>query len=376
MEYVKHINASFKEWHVPDPNISWVLGMQQTYDLLNTRKIDISIHPVSVLKPHNFFTSYPISNTNSCVVVPVYPEINPALYIPRSLTVRMWYSLVILFICFQLAYALINCIHKGEIMAWHCFSFTIKGMLSMPLDNINAYKTISLQTFSCRRKLFIHMLLLVSGMINYQAHLSALTSLLSSTLYPQQIESLDDLHKANISIMLVDSMYDLYNYLDLIPDNFSNHLVLTDSETVSYHLNRLDTTYAYIVYKEQWKVMQRLQTNLWRPRFKIVPQLCVPNVYLNLPMQFNSPFYHSLQKFILNAQSTGLEDKWSGKVFRQIQLANCANSTIVDTINHPAPLRLEHFTYVFYIYIAGLIMAFTVFLAELSWVKYCRKLKK
>lgn len=371
MEYVRHLNATFEEWHLPEPNISWQLGMKRTFDLLDQHKIDISMHPLSMLKPHRFFTSYPITNTNSCVVVPVNPEIKPALYLGLTFSVDIWLVLLILFAAFQLVYAFINYIYVGQVNAWQCFSITVKGMLNMPLD-----EAITLQTISCRWKLFVHMLLLVTGMLYCPIYLAVLTSFFSSTVYPKQIESLDDLRKANISIMLVDFIYNVYNYLDLIPDNFSHHLFFTDSETVSYHLNRLNTSYAYTVYTEQWKVMQRLQMNLWRPRFKIVKSLCVPNVYLTLPMQFNSPFYHSLQKFILHVQSTGLEDKWSGRVFRQIQLASGINDTIMDTLNHPAPLRLEHFTYVFYIYVAGLVMAFMAFLGELKWAKNCQKFRK
>ncbi|KAI8128994.1 hypothetical protein CVS40_2053 [Lucilia cuprina] len=363
-EYTKYINATYRELKNVNFNGSWIAVMGYINDLLNARKIDISIHPLTALKPNHFFNSYPITNTNCCVVVPVKPEIFPALYLPLTLSVKMWSMLLVLFLTFQLSYMFVNHDNYGDVRTWLAFSTTLKGLLSMPLGNMGHFKTITRNSIACRRKIFLHMLLLLSGMIYGQTHIAALTSFLSSTLFPQQIESLEDLRKSNISIMLLDYIHDTFNYLDLIPDNFSSHIIISDPDTVSYHLNHLNTSYAYTVFKDEWRVIQRLQMNLWKPRFRIVSKLCIPNVYMTLPMQFNSPFYHSLMRFILRVQTTGLEIKWSDMIFLQIQKATGLNTTLMENLEHPVPLTLVHFMYIFYIYTGGMLMAIVVFLLE------------
>lgn len=373
MEYIKYINATFQELQYKNSKSSWVFLMNHISNLLQARHIDISIHAVTALRPNKFSTSYPISNTNSCVVVPVKQDIFAGLYIPRTLSLEMWFLLLVLFLTFNFAYMIINYENYGQTRPWLAFSTTLKGLLTMPVNNMGRYKTITKNSISCRRKICMHLLLLLSGMIFCQTYIAALSSFLSSTLYPKQIESLEDLRKANISIMLPEDTYNLYNYLDLIPDNFSQNVIITDCDTVSYHLNKLDTRYAYTVYKEEWKVIKRLQMNLWKPRLKIVSQLCIPNVYLTLPMQFNSPFYHSFMKFILRAQMTGLKAKWNHKLFWQIQKANGINGSLMDNLEYVTPLKLEHFIYILYIYAGGMVMAIMVFFIELQMNHFNKK---
>lgn len=331
-------------------------------ELLIARNIDIGIHPFSHILPNSFYGSYPITNTNSCVVVPVIPEIFPGLYITRTLNLNMWVLLLLMFFVFKITYIIIDKLTYGQWDVWNAISITLRGMLNMPFGNI-AHST-AISRFSSKRILLVHMLLVLTGMIYSQIHIAALTSFLSTTLYGKQLETLEDLQRANISIMMLDYFYYVYNYLDLIPTDSVSSVLIADVDTVSKHLNSFNTSYAYIVYNEEWKVLQKLQEKLWKPRFKIAPNLCIPDVYLSLPLQFNSPFYHPLLKFILTIQETGLDQIWNAQVLWNIRQTTSGSVPLADNREHPASLTLAHFTAMWCVYAVGITIAIVVFVGE------------
>ncbi|XP_075167552.1 uncharacterized protein LOC142239646 [Haematobia irritans] len=362
VEFVNSINGKFTELEISDIDYSMMVEYENS--LLVARNIDIAIHPFSYLLPNNYHGSYPVSNTNSCVLVPVVPEIYPGFYIPLTLNINMWVLLLLMFIAFQLSFFFIDNFDYGKWNPWRSFSSTLLGLLNMPLGDLH----LSSRRTS-RRKLLIYTLVTVWGMLLSQLHIASLTSFLSVTIYGKQLNTLDDLRRANITIMLMDNMFEVYNYMDLIPKSFESNLIIADVDTVSQHLNSLNTSYAYVVYNEEWEVLEVLQQNLWKPRFRIAEKLCIPNIYLSWPMQFNSPFYHPLKNFILRMRETGLSLKWTDDILTNIRKTSSGNSTVLENLQHPVPLTLRHLSVVGSIWFIGIFVSSMVFVCEVKMRK-------
>uniref|UniRef100_A0A1I8N6R2 Ionotropic glutamate receptor C-terminal domain-containing protein n=1 Tax=Musca domestica TaxID=7370 RepID=A0A1I8N6R2_MUSDO len=337
LEFVKSINGKFVELETPE---SHPMMLDYEYELLVARNIDIAIHPFSNLLPHGYYGSYPITNTNSCVLVPVIPEIFVGHYIPRIMNLNMWLQVLVLFTGFQVAYFLIDKFNGGKWYPWKSISLTLKGMLNMSLGEINVSETFGI--FSRSRILLIHMLVLLSGMLYSLSFIAGLTSALSATIFGKKLETLEDLRRANISIMMLDYMYFMYNYMDIIPNSFESNVLIADVETVSHHLNSLNTSFAYAVYNEEWQVLQSLQKKLWKPKFRIASKLCIANVYLSFPIQFNSAFYHPLKNFILRIRETGLELKWTSDILKDIRETTSGVNLMNHQEEHPVPLTIDH----------------------------------
>ncbi|XP_073811923.1 uncharacterized protein [Musca autumnalis] len=340
IEFVKHINGKFVEL---ESSGSHPMMVDYENELLLEQTIDIGIHPFSQMLPHNYHGSYPITNTNSCVLVPVIPEIFVGHYIPRILNLNMWLQIIVLFLSFQLVYFLIDMLDDGKCHPWKYISLTLRGMLSMPMGNITNEKLFGI--LARKRALLIHMFVIVSGMLYCLTFVAALTSALSATIFGNDLETLEDLRRSNVPIMMLDYMFIIYNYLGIIPTTFLSNIVIADVDTVSRHLNSLNTSYAYVVYNAEWNVLQSLQENLWKPRFRVATKLCIDNVYLTLPMQFNSPFYHPLKDFILRIRETGLEAKWTKDILRDIrETTSSDNDLLKDNQKHPVALTFDHFS--------------------------------
>ncbi|XP_059225731.1 uncharacterized protein LOC131997889 [Stomoxys calcitrans] len=369
--FVDKINAKFTEVETSEDNHMAMMEFENS--LLVARNIDIGIHPFSYLLPNKYHGSYPITNTNSCVLVPVIHEIFTGLYIPLTLNLNMWILLLLMFVLFQLGYFLIDVFHYGRWDAWSSISSTLRGILNMSLGEL-----LDNPRLPSKRKILVHMLVIVWGMLISQLHIAALTSLLSATIYGKQLDTLDDLRSANVSIMLLDYMFHIYNYMDLIPMSFQSNLMITDVDTVSQHLNSLNTSYAYVIYNEEWKVLERLQMNLWKPRFRIAEKLCIPNIYLSWPMQFNSPFYHPLKDFILRIRETGLNLKWTDTILTYIRKTSVANVTTLENLERPVPLTFSHLTVMWSVWFIGMSFALVAFLCELHMEKRtkCREKKR
>lgn len=361
MEFVKSINGKFTELEA-DP-FGAIMDVENM--LLVARNIDIGIHPFSNILSNDYHGSYPISNTNNCILVPVVPEIFPGFYIPLTLNLNMWVLLLAMFFAFQVVYFLMDAYSFGQWKSWESVSITLRGMLGMSLGAITT-TAISTKSLSAKRKLTIHMLVILTGMMYTNILIAALASSLSATIYGKQLETLEDLRQANIPIMMVDYLFFTYSYLELIPIDYAPNILVADVETISQHLNSLNTSYAYVVYNEEWKVVQSVQKNLWKPRFRVAQKLCIANVYLSLPMQFNSPFYHPLKNFILRIRETGLELKWTDDILRDIrQTAVNNNTSLKESEERPVPLTLVHFSVMWGVWVIGMITATIVFLWEL-----------
>lgn len=358
MEFVHQINGTFTEIPVTE-----YINDTLTYvtNLLHERKIDVGIHPYTFLLPWDYFGSYPITHTNICVVVPVIPEIYQGYYIPLTFNAIIWNFLLLTFLLFMLLQMLASFRLTGRFELVQSFINTMQGMLNLPINN--------------HKLKIINMLLMLTGMIFTTLHIATLTSLLNTTIYGKQIETIEDLRANNITIMLLDYHAYLFFYLEIFPENFTSNILMADSATISKHQNALNTSYAYLVYQEEWKAMSHMQSNLWKPIFKIATQLCVPNVFLALPLQFNSPFYQPLKYFIMRTQSSGLEYKWSDMVFSEIQHES-NEFTKVETREHPVPLNNAHLMVLWVIWVSGMLLALFVFSCELLHYRLAREFER
>lgn len=104
--FVKKLNGTLTE--VLLPNAPYNLHQKDIIQMSFLKLIDVSIHPTSNLMPYDTEKSYPISYTNSCLIVSVTSEIDHMLYILYPFNEMIWILIVVVIAAFLGGYFLVT----------------------------------------------------------------------------------------------------------------------------------------------------------------------------------------------------------------------------------------------------------------------------
>lgn len=367
--FVKKINGTLRE--ILLPHAPFNLHQKEIIKLSFLKIIDASIHPTSNLMPYDTEKSYPISYTNSCVIVAVASEIDHMLYILYPFTELIWILFVVVILAFLGGYLLVTRpklnpgprtkIENRELIGF--FADVMKGLLYQPLAPTTHHLNIGRNW----RLIILNGLLIFAGFIFSNMYTASFTSLLSTTVYGKQLETVEDFVRMKKRIMMLDYEADVFiNTTGPYPKEFTSLIMSTDADMVAKHRDVLNTTYAYLVSRERWSFLNKQQDKLWKPIFRIASKkLCLPDFFLAFPIQQDSPFYEQLKDFGGRALQSGLVGKWE-----DISYIDAVNIGLIkkfkETRIHPTPLGLEYYKLVWLLLIVGWILSIIVFSIEHS----------
>lgn len=362
--FVRKVNGTLTE--VLMPNAPFNLHQKDIIKLSLLKIIDVSIHPTSNLLPYDSEKSYPVFYTNSCLIVPVTSEIDHMLYILYPFHLKLWILIVGVMAAFLTGYVLtsrFNLIYFGgkRRQVIILFAFIMKGLLYMPLPATKLHMNLSRNW----RLITLNALLVFAGFIFSNMYTASFTSLLSTTVYGKQLETVADFIRMKKKIMMLDYERDVFiNSTGPFPEEFTSLIIKTDADTVAKHRDVLNTTYAYLVSRERWEVLNKQQDQLWKPFFRIASnKLCLTDFFLSFPIQQDSPFYEQLKDFGGRVSQSGLVHKW-----KDMSYIDAVNMGLIrkfkETRMHPVPLGMEYFKLVWLELIIGLTLSSIVFCIE------------
>lgn len=371
--FVRKVNGTLTEVQVP--NATYNLHQKDIIKLSLLKISDVSIHPTSDLLPYDSEKSYPMFYTNSCLIVPVNSEIDKMLYILYPFHAKLWILIVVVIVAFLIGYVIIyrfnfNDFHRKRRHIMALFEDVLKGLLYIPLSATD----IRVNLWRNWRLIILNALLIFAGFIFSNMYTATFTSLLSTTVYGKQLETVGDFIRMKQRIMMLDYECDVFiNTTGPYPKEFTSLIMKTDADTVAKHRDVLNTTYAYLVSKERWKVLNKQQDKLWKPYFRMASnKLCLTDFFLGFPIQKDSPFYEQLKSFGGTALQSGLVDKWE-----DISYIDAVNVGLITKFKesrvHPTPLGMEYFTLVWFELVIGWTLSAVVLCVECFLTKMKRK---
>lgn len=359
--FVYHLNGTLTE--ILLPNAPYNLHQKDVIEMSCNKVIDVSIHPTTDLIPYDSEKSYPVLYTNSCLIVPVTSEIDHMLYILYPFNGMIWILIMVVIAAFLSGYVIVSRAsfigEKRQVIIM--FADVMKGMLYQPLTATKLHMNLTRNW----RLIILNALLVFAGFIFSNMYIASFTSLLSTTVYGKQLETVEDFIRLQQKIIMMDYERDVFiNTTGPYPEEFTALIIKTDADTVAKHRDILDTTYAYLVSRERWGFLNKQQDKLWKPIFRMASsKFCLPEFFLAFPIQQDSPFYEQLKDFGGRALQGGLVDKWEDMSY--IDAVNVGLITMLkETRIHPIPLGMEYFQLVWLELILGWMLSITVFCIE------------
>ncbi|KAI8120675.1 hypothetical protein CVS40_8183 [Lucilia cuprina] len=246
-----------------------------------------------------YVMSKPVIIASSYLMVPYDKPLPQLYYFFKPFQSSVWYLLLLAFIFNIMALALI---HRLQHKSW---SLSLQ-LLYVCLSFIHL--PFQLKRLKGRLRRHWEMLLILMGFVISNWYLSLLASLLYTRLYSQDIQTLQDLQRLNISIMVNEFEYSLLNVSAVDPIIMQQLLLVPDNILLENRRN-LNPLYAYYSQYDKNSFYLYQQKFLLRPVMKELQQEPINSVLGGIPMRFNWPFEHLLNKIMDHILESGLFDR-------------------------------------------------------------------
>lgn len=377
-EFSHFINASINI--ALNVNVSFYSYHKETLLLAAYSVIDIGIHPYSAVLPYATQTegSYPVGNTNACIIVPVIPEIPSSDYIPRCFQPIILWILILELLCLF------------SVQCLHLRSFNVGSGLLYAFGSL-FFQSIDTHQFMQRKIVFriLHLLVVTVSLLLECAFCASLTSLLSTTVEGDQIDTVEDLLHSGLMIMVNRYEKEIYFDRNFLPSTLGERLLVVNESFVDENKNGLNTAYAYVATAQEWKKLDFQQQLLWKPRFRIASdfEMCTANFYLRFPVQWDCPFHSTLLIYYLIVLESGLAEVWEDRsIYHAMKLHLIYR---MDADRHPElSFEWQHLQKPLIMYKIMMMTSLICFVLELWWhrrqskrekarkAKRCRMFKK
>ncbi|XP_037902652.1 uncharacterized protein LOC119646306 [Hermetia illucens] len=322
--------------------------------MLVDREIDIAVHPY-VLMGGILSVSYPITPIDVCVVVPAPQEIPASLYNVLPFDRTVWFTIFGSILIFFFVHLMVK-VTSGKPINYVEDIIGSVGIIIAMTPEIEIY------TRSWQNRI-IFVFVAAYGLILVSLYHSTLTSLYTIKIYGKGMETLEDIMKANISIMVLDTEWmPLRNAVE--PENFQKQFIPTEETVFIGHRNYFNTSFGYVSASDRMEWLLEQQTYFERPLFS-PPIYCFIPTCLRIGMSPLSPYEEALDRVILQTFQTGLRDKWLKETFDDTVYAGIVKRMIVSRSKYK-PLVLENLEYFWIFWAFGMILSMISFIVETS----------
>ncbi|KAI8128993.1 hypothetical protein CVS40_2052 [Lucilia cuprina] len=307
--FIGYINASIEPYPMPADHLGGiVVNMKDTLELIRNKTILITAHAYALFETDDTIDkSYPLMAVRWCLMVPLKNTISTFYYPIKPFAAGVWYILIFTFFilattdCLWIIWESQKDPSKRPHLMWYLRCSILDNLYFML--NIAASKNIKRPSWV---RFFLYSTVFFQAFFLSSGYTSLLGSILAVTLFRDEINTLEDLIKANISTLIIDYEYDflLEGQLNL-PYDFLKLIIPVDSATFYHHQSRLNQSYAYFVTDEKWHFLQLQQTSLKQGLFKFT-DICFGSFHLAFPMETDSPLWRNLEYFIYRVHSSGM----------------------------------------------------------------------
>lgn len=296
--------------------------------------------------------------TNACIIVPVIPEIAHGQYIVRVMPVIIW----LVWLMELLSLFIIQCIHLGRFDIGDGIIYSFRTLMCQSLN---------VREFQKRRNLLkmLHLFVLLMSVLVNSSFCASLTSILSTTLEGKQITTIDELLASGLQIITSTFEKEVYFDAKLFPESLKPILHVVSETELQKHKESLNTSYAYVLNSEEWGNYKFQQQLLGKPVLRIAhsQQMCSVQQFLRFPVQWDSPFTKSLERFIIYATDSGLRQAWHNWSIYLGTIIKLIQTWKPKEIEEEKPFSMEHFLTILIGYGVMMLVAIVCFIMELLW---------
>lgn len=349
--FLKYRNCSLINNGVCSMKTKQTINLKNMLTEISKGTLEISVHTFMQFFNTLDGSSYPLSIDDFCIIVPFKKKSPEYLHLRIILDDASWYLLIGSLI--YLTIALWLCTPPQQRDIGKTFLQSICSLLSLtPLSVVN---------ISTRRMRFVAVLLFILGFILVNIYLSKLASRLTIFISDHQIDTVDDIIEANLSILLLSHEYPIMEAANF-PQKFLDLLIIVERSEIDAYRESFNTSFGYTIPTDRWELLNMQQRYLDKPIFRLTT-ICLGPFYLVYPLRNESHLYSSLKQFTMRTQQSGLQVYWKRATYADILSAEYAK--ILVGIEEKKPLTLEFFYYIWIIWTIGLIISAIAFTIEI-----------
>jgi len=318
--------------------------------LMSRRDIDIACSPMELKWDVPFTSSLYL--LKGYIIAPHARPIKRYLYFARPFTWNLWlavivsagYGIVMLYISYgsdrlEIGVQFLRC--------WCHLLF-----LPQPYFAVNNWQ-----------QFLIHLILILSGFIFTNLYLALLESMLTSGLFENQYNTLQDLEHAPYQL-LTNEYYAAYDKeASAIPATLLDNAQIVSVEDLDNTRDSLNTSYMYITFEDKMEALLYQQHLLKVPRLKMIPE-SIKDAMMSWPVLPSLPYLNLMNSYLRRIFECGIlakmkSDAWrdaiDGGIYKLFQ--NDGTETI--------PFDLKFYFFAFVVWITGLALSGLSFLLEL-----------
>lgn len=355
--FVRFVNGTQTDILVPvapsETEISF-LEFSRKFEFL----VGIPLIPLSVYKSTYPVSSEMLSNvldySDFIIIIPAAKPTEKKLYLVKIFSIEIWILTLIYVIYASGALAIYHLIIKKKPQFWRTFCQLLRCCLAQGFpytDTFNYYTLI------------VYLIPLLFGYILTTWFNAILGSFVTTTLYDRQAYTLDDMRMQNIRIATTDVFtLDLFENMK----EFNDILVQQRPEEVARY-GLFPQNYALIVPSHLWFYHQLPLLEFYRYRNTFVQgDFLVEKSFLRVFYKEDAIYKEQMNRFIGLVKDTGLFKHWCDAVFLDVIKLRTVEYSFQTEKSSIEVLQLDFFTYPFYIWAAGLTLAFIRLLFEIG----------
>lgn len=355
--FLKFINATMTD--TSDTLSFTQFDLDNMLELMTQGVYETLIHSFTDLDGnHRVGISYPLGINDLCVVVPFRNQSVQDRYVREALQENVWLLLLLSFVYISLG-------------IWYCSPRRPRDFSSAMLQcvcsitNIVPIKIIKTPTPRMR---FLSVLLFIFGLICSNMYISKMTSYLTSSPAPRQLNTLQDIIEADLRILVQRYEYDcIARSAQNFSKRFLQQFLVTASESLGDGRDQLNSSFGYLLPSDRWNFLHMRQKHLRWPLFHLT-KICSGPYYHVFPMPIDSHLRSAHQNYILISMQAGLEAYWSRQVFWDV--LRLRRFRLFVPSEEPTPLSMSFLSSMMLTWCFGLGLAGIAFCFELKWHRF------
>ncbi|XP_067633193.1 uncharacterized protein [Eurosta solidaginis] len=361
--FAEYINGTIVNYEMPKDQLGGnVIDMKAALELVRRGKVTYLVNPYALYQEDDELTkSYPLMVVDWCLMVPVWNSISTKYYLMKPFSTATWLNIVLVFFALLAIKCLHYCWRGTHHLATHLsdyilHSFCLSIGIALPrfVRSAPNVRDFLLFTTICAYGFFLQ--------ANYT---SLLGSIFTVNLFRAQINTMDDFVNANFAVLIIDYELEFLRSINesyKLPYNFSRLIVPVDAATYNKHITEFNTSFAFFVTSEKWRLLALQQQHLKEKLFKL-SDICFGSYQLTFPIPFNSPLHWNLHIFLLHMHNSGILEHFAATLFNQARHAGLVKYFTGDSENITA--GMEHLVVVFYLLLFIYFISSLIFLGEL-----------
>ncbi|XP_073820736.1 uncharacterized protein [Musca autumnalis] len=307
IEFMSRLNVSLDVYPL-NVNNSYFINVLKIFELLRSGEVEISPHLMTILSHEdNIDFSYPFISTSRCVMVPR----------PKKFTIDLYgfinWKLFLFVSAFMMLYEVLwkfypiysSRVHRGY--SWlRLRPFSILCvLLGIPIPQLPLPSFTRLRMFAFVRLIITYFIIAFSGLYISQLFSTNLTSILTANSVKGTPTQLEDIFSGKIPIMTRAYDAELFAKLFKVGRHDMKNIMETSYKDIQNHRSQLNSSFMYLVTKEEYLVFDEQQRYLHPKRFKL-SNICHGPYPMQIQLRADSHFLRLFHLFILFLRESGL----------------------------------------------------------------------